>query len=45
MLKINYTKTETGGSCAKTCHATRSYNNTAPKTTASVPEPSHDAKP
>jgi len=45
MLKINYTKTETGGSCAKTCHATRSYNNTVPKTTASVPEPGHDAKP
>ncbi len=50
MLKINYTKTETGGSCAKTCHATRSYNNTQPKTTASAPDaaapaPSHDAKP
>jgi predicted CXXCH cytochrome family protein len=45
MLKINYTKTETGGSCAKTCHATRSYNNTQPKTSASVPDAGHDAKP
>ena len=50
MLKINYTKTATGGSCAKTCHATRSYNNTQTKTAVSAPEasapaPSHDAKP
>jgi predicted CXXCH cytochrome family protein len=29
MLKINYTQTPTGGTCAKTCHATKSYNNTA----------------
>ncbi len=29
MLKINYTPTPTGGTCAKTCHATKSYNNTA----------------
>ncbi len=28
-LKLNYTKTETGGTCTKTCHTTRSYNNTA----------------
>ncbi len=27
MLKINYTKLPNGGSCAKTCHETRSYNN------------------
>jgi hypothetical protein len=26
-LKINYTKTPTGGSCAKTCHDTKSYVN------------------
>jgi len=30
MLKINYTKADNGGSCAKTCHATRSYNNAKP---------------
>jgi predicted CXXCH cytochrome family protein len=63
MLKLNYTKTATGGSCSKTCHQTRSYNNTltkasstaaAPaasatggeaKTSATAPEPAHDAKP
>lgn len=28
MLKINFTPTPTGGSCAKTCHATKSYDNT-----------------
>ncbi len=28
MLKINYTRAPTGGSCAKTCHETRSYTNT-----------------
>ncbi|MBI5067705.1 MAG: cytochrome C [Deltaproteobacteria bacterium] len=27
ILKINYTKTPTGGSCAKTCHDTKSYVN------------------
>jgi len=27
MLKINFTQTATGGSCAKTCHVTRSYTN------------------
>jgi predicted CXXCH cytochrome family protein len=27
LLKINFTQTPTGGSCAKTCHATKSYNN------------------
>lgn len=26
-LKINFTKTESGGSCAKTCHPTKSYDN------------------
>jgi predicted CXXCH cytochrome family protein len=26
-LKINYTKLPTGGSCAKTCHDTKSYDN------------------
>ena len=29
MLKINFTPTPTGGSCAKTCHATKTYNNSA----------------
>jgi predicted CXXCH cytochrome family protein len=28
MLKINFTPTPTGGSCAKTCHAAKSYTNT-----------------
>lgn len=28
-LKLNYTKTDTGGTCTKTCHTTRSYDNTA----------------
>jgi predicted CXXCH cytochrome family protein len=27
VLKINYTKTPTGGSCAKTCHDTKTYVN------------------
>jgi predicted CXXCH cytochrome family protein len=27
MLKLNYTKTPTGGSCEKTCHGAYSYNN------------------
>jgi predicted CXXCH cytochrome family protein len=27
VLKINYTKLPTGGSCAKTCHETKTYNN------------------
>ena len=26
-LKVGYTQTPTGGSCAKTCHATKSYEN------------------
>lgn len=26
ILKLNYTRTATGGSCAKTCHETRSYD-------------------
>lgn len=29
ILKLNYTKTATGGSCARTCHDTRSYANRA----------------
>ena len=45
LLKINFSKTETGGSCAKTCHATRTYNNSRPKASASVTESNHDAKP
>ncbi len=28
LLPINYTKTETGGSCTKTCHQTKSYDYT-----------------
>ncbi|MCC7382004.1 MAG: cytochrome c3 family protein [Deltaproteobacteria bacterium] len=28
MLKLNYVPTATGGRCEKTCHATKSYNNT-----------------
>jgi predicted CXXCH cytochrome family protein len=27
ILRLNYVKTPTGGSCAKTCHETRSYDN------------------
>jgi len=29
VLKLNYRKTETGGSCAKTCHQEKSYSNRA----------------
>ena len=29
LLKVNYTQTPTGGTCARTCHVTRSYTNTA----------------
>jgi predicted CXXCH cytochrome family protein len=29
MLPINYTKTDTGGSCARTCHQTKTYDYTA----------------
>ena len=29
LLKVNFTQTPTGGSCAKTCHETRSYTNSA----------------
>lgn len=29
VLKINYTRTETGGSCAKTCHPTKPYDRLA----------------
>ena len=45
MLKINFTKTETGGSCTKTCHSTKTYNNSRTKAAASVTEANHDAKP
>jgi len=34
ILKLNYTKTPNGGSCAKTCHETRSYDN---KSVAATP--------
>jgi hypothetical protein len=27
MLKINFTPTANGGTCARTCHVTRSYTN------------------
>ncbi len=30
VLKINYTRLPTGGSCSKTCHDTRSYDNKTP---------------
>jgi len=39
ILKLNYTRTPTGGSCAKTCHATRSYDHGgAPPATKSTPK-------
>ncbi len=28
ILKLNYTRTATGGQCTRTCHDTRAYNNT-----------------
>ncbi len=28
ILKLNYTRTATGGQCARTCHETKTYNNT-----------------
>lgn len=31
-LKVNYTKTATGGSCARTCHDTKTYSNKATAT-------------
>jgi predicted CXXCH cytochrome family protein len=34
VLKINYTKTPTGGSCAKTCHETKTYVNKTLSTNA-----------
>lgn len=37
MLKINYTKTETGGSCERTCHTQKTYNNKPLKTPAAAP--------
>jgi predicted CXXCH cytochrome family protein len=30
ILRLNYTKTATGGSCAKTCHETQTYDNRSP---------------
>jgi len=47
-LKINYTKTETGGECSKTCHSTKTYNNSSTKTAAAAvgaSEPKHESKP
>ena len=29
MLRTNFTKTDTGGTCTKTCHTTKSYDNSA----------------
>jgi predicted CXXCH cytochrome family protein len=37
MLKINYAPTPTGGSCAKTCHAEKTYNNSSSTAPASKP--------
>lgn len=31
VLKVNFTPTANGGSCAKTCHATKAYDNTKTK--------------
>lgn len=31
LLKVNFTKTTTGGSCAKTCHSARTYDNGSAK--------------
>lgn len=44
MLKVNFTQTTTGGSCARTCHVTRSYTNVVvavepPKVEAEAPKP------
>ena len=44
MLKINFTKTENGGSCAKTCHSTRSYDHSQPKASASPAAADRDPK-
>ena len=30
ILKVNFTQTPTGGSCARTCHEMRSYTNSLP---------------
>jgi len=43
MLKVNFTQTANGGTCARTCHVTRSYTNsvvtlTAPKAAAEPPK-------
>jgi predicted CXXCH cytochrome family protein len=45
MLKVNFTQTATGGTCARTCHVTRSYTNSVTalepkKTDASTPKKS-----
>jgi len=34
MLKVNYTKLPNGGSCAKTCHDTKTYDNKTVRTAA-----------
>ena len=39
MLKINFTPTPTGGSCAKTCHDTRNYTNSVALPAASTEKP------
>lgn len=31
LLRLNFTKTKTGGSCAKTCHSARTYDNGSAK--------------
>jgi predicted CXXCH cytochrome family protein len=43
MLKVNYTPTPTGGSCAKTCHEERGYTNKV--VSASVPAPAKKEEP
>lgn len=37
LLKLNFTQTQTGGSCTATCHSTRSYTNVVLKATAIAP--------
>jgi len=49
MLKVNFTQTPTGGTCAKTCHVTRSYTNSVaalvPKPAAAEPTAAKPAAP
>jgi predicted CXXCH cytochrome family protein len=37
MLKLNFTQSQTGGSCTGTCHSTRSYTNVVMKVAAVAP--------